>query len=86
MKKTAMQKMVGHINDGLVAAREMGNDTTMDELLLNIAKDLLKTEQEQIADAFHHGREERDWKDGLWDCRSGLDYYEETYNKTSLQN
>jgi hypothetical protein len=37
-------------------------------------------EMEQIEQAFNGGREERDYKSSLWDCKSGLDYYNETYN------
>jgi hypothetical protein len=37
-------------------------------------------EKEQIEQAFNGGREERDYKSSLWDCKSGLDYYNETYN------
>jgi hypothetical protein len=37
-------------------------------------------EKEQIEQAFNEGREERDYKNSLWDCKSGLDYYNKTYN------
>jgi hypothetical protein len=50
--------------------------------ILNLIENLrlLEVEKEQIEQAFNEGREERDYKNSLWDCKSGLDYYNETYN------
>ena len=50
--------------------------------ILNLIENLrlLEVEKEQIEQAFNEGREERDYKNSLWDCKSGLDYYNETFN------
>jgi hypothetical protein len=37
-------------------------------------------EKEQIEQAFNGGREERDYNGSIWECKSGLDYYNQTYN------
>jgi hypothetical protein len=80
MKQTAMQRLVDHINDRLIASRELVRDTDYIENILANAVNLLNVEREQITDAFHKGREERDYNGSIWECKSGLDYYNQTYN------
>jgi hypothetical protein len=70
--RTAMQTLID----------EIGKSPISNLSILNLIENLrlLEVEKEQIEQAFNGGREERDYKSSLWDCKSGLDYYNETFN------
>jgi hypothetical protein len=71
-QRTAMQTLIDEISKSPIS-----NLSTLN-LIENLR--LLEMEEEQIKQAFHGGREERDYQNSLWDCKSGLDYYNETFN------
>jgi hypothetical protein len=71
-QRTAMQTLIDEISKSPISNLSILN------LVENLR--LLEVEKEQIEQAFNGGREERDYKSSLWDCKSGLDYYNETYN------
>jgi|LauGreDrversion4_2_1035121.scaffolds.fasta_scaffold4121050_1 hypothetical protein len=71
-QRTAMQTLIDEISKSPISNLSILN------LIENLR--LLEVEKEQIEQAFNEGREERDYKNSLWDCKSGLDYYNETYN------
>ena len=70
--RTAMQTLIHEISKSPISNLSILN------LIENLR--LLEVEKEQIEQAFNEGREERDYKNSLWDCKSGLDYYNETFN------
>ena len=71
-QRTAMQTLIDEISKSPISNLSILN------LIENLR--LLEVEKEQIEQAFNEGREERDYKNSLWDCKSGLDYYNKTYN------
>jgi hypothetical protein len=71
-QRTAMQTLMDEISKSPIS-----NLSTLN-LIENLR--LLEMEEEQIKQAFNGGREERDYQNSLWDCKSGLDYYNETFN------
>jgi hypothetical protein len=71
-QRTAMQTLIDEISKSPIS-----NLSTLN-LIENLR--LLEMEEEQIKQAFNGGREERDYQNSLWDCKSGLDYYNETFN------
>jgi hypothetical protein len=80
--KTAIQEAISELKelrDEEMAAGWEGEAYAYD-IAIGILNELLKKEKEQIEQAFHKGREERDYQNSLWDCKSGLDYYNQTFN------
>jgi hypothetical protein len=75
-QRTAMQTLIDEISKSPISNLSILN------LIENLR--LLEVEKEQIEQAFNGGREERDYQNSLWDCKSGLDYYNETYKKHIL--
>ena len=71
-QRTAMQTLIHEISKSPISNLSILN------LIENLR--LLEMEEEQIKESFHKGREERDYNGSIWDCKSGLDYYNETYN------
>ena len=71
-QRTAMQTLIDEISKSPISNLSILN------LVENLR--LLEMEEEQIKQAFNGGREERDYQNSLWDCKSGLDYYNETFN------
>ena len=72
-----MQRIIGHINDRLIASRELDKDTYYLEGILSITEELLEVEMEQIAGAFESGVKET--FSSTLSPESGLDYYNETF-------
>ncbi len=50
------------------------------EKISKVVEQAKEMHRDQIEQAFNEGREERDYKNSLWDCKSGLDYYNEIFN------
>jgi hypothetical protein len=71
-QRTAMQTLIDEISKSPISNLSILN------LIENLR--LLEVEKEQIEQAFNEGREERDYNGSIWECKSGLDYYNETYN------
>jgi hypothetical protein len=70
--RTAMQTLIHEISKSPISNLSILN------LIENLQ--LLEMEEEQIKESFHKGREERDYQNSLWDCKSGLEYFNETFN------
>ena len=75
-RQTAMQDLIDHIKDRLIAAKELGMDTYYIENILENAIISLPVEKEQIKDALRDGL-----KGGTrwWGEESLEAYYNETY-------
>jgi hypothetical protein len=71
-QRTAMQTLIDEISKSPIS-----NLSTLN-LIENLR--LLEMEKEQIEQAFNGGREERDCNSSIWDCKSGLDYFNETFD------
>jgi hypothetical protein len=71
-QRTAMQTLIDEISKSPISNLSILN------LVENLR--LLEVEKEQIEQAFNGGREERDYQNSLWDCKSGLDYFNETFD------
>jgi hypothetical protein len=82
-KHTAMQQLIDHINDRLIASKELGRDTDYIENILENAINLLNVEKQQIIKAYNDGM-------NYWSMQTAEEHYNTTFNtkkqmKTPMQ-
>jgi hypothetical protein len=50
------------------------------EKISKVVEQAKEMEKGQIEQAFNEGREERDYNGSIWECKSGLEYFNQTFN------